>query len=440
MPVFDQYEVESSSTYSGSFSDQVMFGELFVNAETLVTGYTPLGDPNPQTSRRSITSRIAGRESTSPNINNMWMPGYIIDGYASGSWLGRQQRFQSIFSDETWLDSYMPDPVELATTANVTTGAIGFGSGSVAEISGSMYGIYPFPFYPNVDIAISFGTRGPRAPSSLIQDQLQWENSFPFESRFKTIQRIFKFDSRLPKKYTLNNLLPGTTPVSPPSSSNLLSSVITTFFSQPPSDPNFRYNINILCGYMNWPGTVWPIPSAGAANDHHLIFGTAPVFESYKLLFGTGKGFTSGSGITTSGPSLKIGFSFQILISSNNYKFNYCYAVEPRGYKYGIRSVAPEQTKCVYRLGRYGQFRDTLEGRPTVATYVTDTINTITNVKIKRTFFYPIEINFVSGSKIYTDAIDYVTATNPDYNPYDSGIYDKYYRSGQPYFDRDNED
>jgi hypothetical protein len=408
MPVFDQYEVESSSTYSGSFSDQVMFGELFVNAETLVTGYTPLGDPNPQTSRRSITSRIAGRESTSPNINNMWMPGYIIDGYASGSWLGRQQRFQSIFSDETWLDSYMPNLVDIALING--SDLIGIRDNNAeSDPSGSAFGIDPLPRTPNYEIGFGYEI---------------WSYTYPFQSRYKRIHRLFKLSKVLPSTYTVTKDENGN-PIS--FTTNKLARIYSSYV-----DSAGDQQLHVLSGYMNIPTGIWPPPAVGPQS---LMYGTPDIYSTYKQYFGIGKGGYNPIRSTNyyDGPEFKFSRS---LGPSRTAGYN----VIPRGFKYGIRTVAPEQTKCVYRLGRYGQFRDTLEGRPTVATYVTDTINTITNVKIKRTFFYPIEINFVSGSKIYTDAIDYVTATNPDYNPYDSGIYDKYYRSGQPYFDRDNED
>jgi len=102
-----------------------------------------------------------------------------------------------------------------------------------------------------------------------------------------------------------------------------------------------------------------------------------------------------------------------------------------RGYKYGLYSANKVNTKLTYRLGQFGQFRDLLEQRLLTAT---------NNSTITKNLFFPIENTFVSGTTIYNQAIDYVTATNPDYNPYDSGIYDYYCRSGQPFFDRDNED
>mgnify|MGYP001124654473 CR=1 FL=1 len=74
------------------------------------------------------------------------------------------------------------------------------------------------------------------------------------------------------------------------------------------------------------------------------------------------------------------------------------------------------------------------------ATLIEAGFNDYTGLPNNRTLTFPVNIEFVAGTTIYTQARDYVTATNPSYNPYDSGIYDIYYRSGQPFFDRGNED
>lgn len=421
MPVFDQYEVEYSSTYSGSFSDQVMFGNLFVNAKTLVTGYTPIGDPNPQTSRRLITSRVAGRGTTSPNINNMWMPSFLFEGYSSGSFLGRAQRFKSIFSDEYWLDSYMPNPVDIYLENGGTLLGMWdqkIGGPTSNELSGSAFGVYPFINLSGspgqVNMAMFFDDRRLTGASDG-QDEI-WRYSFPFASRYKKIQKIFKFSTILPKSYNITQEL---FPPGPPPVFNSQSNTIGIIRVRALTPANV-VQLKNFCGFMAYPNNPYPhgFGKVGTVNSDTF----------YNVFFSIGQGSNA-----------KNGFESGVQVASKQVGFIFGF-VKPRGYKYGIRSVAPEQTKCVYRLGRYGQLRDTLEGRPTVATYVADTVNDITNAKIKRTFFYPIELNFVSGSKIYADAIDYVTATNPGYNPYDSGIYDKYYRSGQPYFDRENED
>lgn len=74
----------------------------------------------------------------------------------------------------------------------------------------------------------------------------------------------------------------------------------------------------------------------------------------------------------------------------------------------------------------------------------TEQVNPYSNIKLneklRQTVDGPIQVTFVSSSAIYSASVDYLTATNPTYNPYDSGIYDLEYRSGQPFFDRPNED
>lgn len=118
------------------------------------------------------------------------------------------------------------------------------------------------------------------------------------------------------------------------------------------------------------------------------------------------------------------------------------YGPQIRGWKYGLYSGINVSTNAIYRRGRYGQFRDRLEQRIFTKYISLDQTNPYSyplNFD-KRTVDGPINVAFITGTLIYSQSIDYVTATNPDYNPYDSGIYDYEYRSGQPFFDRGNED
>ncbi|MFN9954505.1 MAG: hypothetical protein ACK55I_15530, partial [bacterium] len=118
------------------------------------------------------------------------------------------------------------------------------------------------------------------------------------------------------------------------------------------------------------------------------------------------------------------------------------YGPQLRGWKYGLYSGINTPTSAVWRRGKYGQFRDMLEQRIFTKYTLIEQQEPYSYPRkgIKRTVDGPIKVNFVSGSAIYADTLDYVTATNPSYNPYDSGIYDYEYRSGQPFFDRENED
>jgi hypothetical protein len=82
-----------------------------------------------------------------------------------------------------------------------------------------------------------------------------------------------------------------------------------------------------------------------------------------------------------------------------------------------------------------------LEGRQTVAGITQGGYQpNLQEPALVRTQTYPLQVSFVVGTTTATNALDYQTSTSPSYNPYDSGIYDIYYRSGQPFFDRDNED
>lgn len=106
------------------------------------------------------------------------------------------------------------------------------------------------------------------------------------------------------------------------------------------------------------------------------------------------------------------------------------YAPQIRGWKYGLYSAINTPTSFVWRRGKFGQFRDMLEQR------VYTKYLKLQQLRTKRAIENPIQINFISGSSIFAETIDYVTATNPSYNLYDSGIYDLEYRSGQPFTDR----
>ncbi len=436
MPVFDQYEVETSSAYSGSFTDQVMFGDMFVNAATLISGYTPLGQPNPKTSRRLIASRVAGKESTYPNINNMWMPSYIIEGYASGSWMSRAQRFQPFFSDESWLDSYMPNLVDiyLLNGGELYGEAINVGIASTAtnEFSGSQFGVNAL-----IDTSIASGQmqislliteKNTIAPP--INSDTLWVYTFPFQSRYKLIKKIFEFSKFLPTSYDVSTDVDGIS-ISPVSKSIEISSIYR--YKKNASSLNFY---ETLYGYMNHPSQPYVVGSVSSPQSPPGL-GTIATNDLYNSFFGTGKSndvYKSIPGLESLYPSGPGYQNLWSIVSVPFWGYIALYtAILPRGYKYGIRSATPEQTKCVYRLGRYGQFRDMLEGRPTIA-YSPRTGGIVFPAYI------PTYISFKSGTLIYEQSRDYVTATNPSYNPYDSGIYDQYYRSGQPFFDRDNED
>lgn len=91
-----------------------------------------------------------------------------------------------------------------------------------------------------------------------------------------------------------------------------------------------------------------------------------------------------------------------------------------RGWKYGLKSGLPEQTKVLIDRNFYGGFYSMLGSRPNAVFYNNKT-GQIT---------YPIQIQFLSGTQAY------VTNSNPStLNTRESGIFDTFYRVGIPFYE-----
>ena len=229
-------------------------------------------------------------------------------------------------------------------------------------------------------------------------------------------------------------------------------------FDPPTTIPAVSYDTVLICRLADVSGT-----NSGYKNDFidQYKFETYTTFNNnnntfikpsnsdyYKSFFGYGDGFSLDLTDYQYGNILNVGRKgktpnfldwspYDLYGHVDVPQFN-LYGPQIRGWKYGLYSAINTPSSAVWRRGKYGQFRDMLEQR-IFTKYIqieqTDPYSYPTKT-LRRTVDGPINIVFVSGSTIFADTIDYVTATNPSYNPYDSGIYDIEYRSGQPFFDR----
>jgi hypothetical protein len=436
--IADQFEVEPMVSYTGSYTDTVVFGEMFATGRTLDLGYTPLGISGSFNSRRLISSKI-GRNPTH-YMNNAWMPGWLVSGYVTGSFLGRPQRFQRFLSDsEYFFDSFIPNPVEihLASGASLVGGGLNVAADEFAnEHSGSFYGMRPvsnvalrsgqvdirlrFLTYPSVSASVF-----PGVTASFVDTK--WGPSFPMQSRYKNIERLFFFNGILPKSYTISEFIDfgGVLSVmSPPSSSNLVTGISVVVSGNHGGPASLE-----LFGSLKRPGEIWPFVFLTNFKIASLM---SREFTTFYFGFGDGvfNGYTGGDfpdgqefrGFPKVDPALAAeGFGDDDLM--------YSHWVSPRGYRYGLKSSEPEHSSCVWRIGRFGQLRDMLEQRPF------SKMREATDGKIGTDG--PVKFVFLTGSVIYSQSLDYVTATNPTYNPRDSGIWDLEYKSGQPFADMD---
>jgi len=439
MPIFDQYEVETTSAYSGSMAaNYVVFLTSSINENGL---------PDSSLLGQRV---VAIDKSTNQNVyfnSIIWDAETYLNIIFKNGYPGRVNKNLNLYSNETVYDSIPPSPLD------------------IHKINGGqpVYNFFTITATPTLVL-----TYGENLTSSNDGKQISdnvWLLSYPFQSRYKNASKystptVFtdkleyflfpNWSSSIPSqlaeyrvwKYNTGPYA-GVAPYNAPikaATDNIRISWLVTSQSYPYNNlvnsttqysSSRRTNNNL---YTHFGGKVRISPTI---NTFDVSVSDKDILDDY---FGFGNATpTKNVGFNYVYPLTNL-FSSTLTGSNGSYISNWVFSNSVRGFKYGLYSANQVRTKCTYRLGKYGQLRDTLEGRPTVASLISPQINPYTNQPIPRTVFYPIQVAFLSGTTIYDQSLDYVTATNPSYNPYDSGIYDIYYRSGQPFFDRDNED
>lgn len=439
MPIFDQYEVEPMSAYSGS------------SAANYVVLLTSSINIDGEIDSSLLNKRVVALDKASnQNIyfnSIIWDSETYLNLYFRNGYPGRVQRNLSVFSNETIYDSIPPSPLDIHTI-----------NGGVP-----VYNYFTITATPNLIL-----TSGENLTASNDGRQISdntWLSSYPFQSKYKNAVKYFTpttFTNKL--EYFL---YPNWGASIEKNDAEYRAWKYNTgpFSGAPPYDAPIPAQTNNI--RVSWLVTSQSYPynslaqynteySSSRHTNNNLImhFGgkrrISPSINSFDAAVADKDILDDYFGFGNATPAKNVGFNYAypltnlfgtILTGSNgSYISNWAFSNIIRGFKYGLYSANQENTKCTYRLGRYGQFRDMLEGRPTVASLVRNQIDPYTNQAIPKTLFYPMQVAFLSGTTIYNQSKDYVTATNPSYNPYDSGIYDIYYRSGQPFFDRDNED
>ena len=318
------------------------------------------------------------------------MPYWVVEGYASGSYLGRPQRFSRVISGtETYYDSLVPNPIEIHLRTSTQLKWYG-ASPDTIPAEATQFDRWGIKTITRANLVLGGGGL---VHSWNLNDGVEdvgdsddeWRNRWPMESKYKLIERLKNFNGNFGTSYETNDDAQGTDPIVPPSSSNNLA-----FVSNYVRIGIATYWLPTL-GFGSGPGVVSP------ANR-----GTISVYTYFNSFFRSGDAPVAGA--------------FPPL---GNTKL--------RGYKYGLYSAQPTKTSCVFRYNKYGQFRDMFEQR-LFSKFSDDSLGeTTTNGVVK--------VSFVTGSQTYANSIDYVSATNPDYDPTDTGFYDYEYRAGQPFYD-----
>jgi hypothetical protein len=457
MPTYDQFEVEHIAAYSGNYVSKVMnkYGTIFNTGSyadrQIADSATGVINPNAFIGTLMTLSDHYAYSSS------------IYNGVNSPSLIRSFERSNEFFSDEIISDTLVANPLEFYSK-NVPS--LVMTTPGVSYTDKEMTAKLDLPdISPSSSIILALASPGSTAydcsprTDNLVVD-MSWPYQFPYQSYFKPgnySQKLFKPSFKAGRDYTFNSYMEIVIDAGAfifklfdySGNNRKVSqfSQITFSWMKIVGDPailppmaasvnlNWRSLVDVV-SHVTASGMnredIWP--TGMITNTGVNAFGPN-IKDAYKYFFGYGKQL---------GPHGETPRKYHDVIyfpDVGAWESQYSLRVVPRGWKYGIQSAFPTNTKCIWRVGKFGQFRDMLEGRPTVAGITQGGYQpNLQEPALVRTQTYPLQVSFVAGTTTATNALDYQTSTSPSYNPYDSGIYDTYYRSGQPFFDRDNED
>ena len=394
MTIYDTFETENFAAYSGSYNARLFYGDFF----SQYSNYE----------RAVIADRISGIiPSAFYKLGYTFLAGEARN-IVSGAYIGHGVRFMTLgCGAETYVDSQLPSPLYY-TQAN--DGAI-----IIDERPFSGSELFNIPDARLTGSAmIMFGRIAglPQlfaSPSGTPLIDYVWHPSFPFMSRYKGFTRFNSPSYRLPYAITTEISCAWQPPVAFASSFLDCAPLETTQLGRMIvwSSDTVGWPID----YLHVSGTIdYSKSPYGPIMQDRGMLERATSETQNKVYFGVGIG---PFGLVTRGYGGRVA-STQII------------APILRGWKYGIFNANQKNPTMVLRPGHHGYLRDILEQR--VNTKYFDVTRGIT-------LEGPVVMTPLTGTLLHSQSRDYLTATNPSYNPRDSGAWDYEYRSGQPFFD-----
>lgn len=192
MAISDQFNTEPVVLLGGSYSDRVSVGNtLSLQTDTYMTTVAEVDITQSVTPflREVVASHVNGTTQKLKEANILYSDRIRFkNGRARGS--RNQSTFvQGIDSQETFFDSLVPNPIDIATRNGVVLAYLTPASGAL-DASSEHFGL---PASAG-DIPIFFGDS---VPASLVGNEdvidTQWlQSPFPFQSKYKQLKRVLK--------------------------------------------------------------------------------------------------------------------------------------------------------------------------------------------------------------------------------------------------------
>jgi len=371
MIIFDQIETEPITSYSGSYSDNIIFGSLFKNNIDFLSSTID------NSTRQIAALKTTGITQKYLSKVSKWRHSRYHDFINSRQIAGSVSNFTVVENDKTIVDSVTPDIVQIATINNEWV------------FSGS----YTFLSDPDLN---AIATPVSSSANVIIRKYSPWLTNFPFQTEYKQVDKNFTFGRNLQVITASMTTLVNITFQDP-------SGDVFTLVDISSSNPT----VDFAPGVVNFE-SYWPTQ-----------FLELPFNIQNKFFYSIGDGFLPKTGIST---KLKRMPGFLIRQFPDP---DFLAGMVIRGFRYGLYNSSPVHAQIKFRRSRYGHFRDMLE--PRIYTAFTD-INGNIEFPVQINFISGSDIS--NKAKIYVTA-----SSPTDFNRRDSGMFDAKYRSGQPFFD-----
>jgi hypothetical protein len=346
-PVLDQFEVAYRHEYSGSFSDNVMLGNMF---ETTMVGNQVVFTPG---TRIRELSKLNSRNVAALTDNSYDTALNSGLNFRLQPWwerCGNVRTSQFVDSDERFWDSMMPalDQCFAADGAGIFTmgpGVLGAPQEQV-DVGAATSNNLPIGWS-----FFDFGSLTQREPPTVPLVEKKWSKAYPFEPRYASAPRQLNIAQSFIATYQFT--LDGVVAIAPQPVEGLIFGPVRS--ALPLSNfPEFEFFSDVNVSALNRYG--------------YYTTGSMTIDDTSRALYGFGDQNTCFVD-TFYEPGQLLGtnhfagfrqFDESVVIVDNAL---WCYAPLIRGWKYGVQSGLPLFNTAYWRQGKFGQFRDMLEQR-----------------------------------------------------------------------------
>ena len=380
-PVLDQFEVAYRNEYSGSFTDNII-----VPNDVVGSGWTYL-------------ISALGANTVPPLTTNPWAFAAArvsqMKSYRLQPWWERagDVRLSQFFnSSERFYDSMMPalDQCFNADGCGIFVIAQGtFGDVNKIDTPNPNRDPLGWIWMDVTETALSLISSNPASTAnyqSLIEPN--WSKAFPFEPRYSAASRQlsiskglianYEYDATVTNNVKINSIPPRTV-------SGLMFGTVAAE-TVVATTPELAYAYYFGLGY-DWLSDVNVYQSKTSGEGTFHVTGSMTTDDLSRGLYGFGDrntycyrpaqtrnwALSAGNNLLGTGhfPHTRDHEGPSLAYPGTSYPGNDYFRFSPviRGWKYGVYSGIPTFSKCYWRRGKFGQFRDMLEQRPNAKYY-----------------------------------------------------------------------